>query len=76
MNYQKHMEFFFLSLICGLATLGVSFISKMSENISQMTVSVKELNVRMESITDRLSRFDKEIEDHELRLRVIEQKRR
>ena len=74
MEYRKHLDFFFMSLICGIATLGVSFISKMSENISQMTVSVKELNVRMESVTDRIARSDRAIEDHEFRLRTLEQK--
>jgi methyl-accepting chemotaxis protein len=54
-----------LAMIIGIASLGVSFIGDMSQNLQQMAISVHELNTKMGTINE-ITR------DHEIRIREIE----
>jgi len=72
LDYKKHVEFFFLSLICGIASVGVMFVAKMSDNVLQMTVAIKEINVKMESLKSDNGRFEEDLRDHEKRIRHLE----
>lgn len=74
MDYKKHAEFFFLSLICAIGSLGVTFISKVNDNTIQMTIAIHEINVKLESLTTDNRKIDDKVHDHENRIRVIEKK--
>lgn len=72
LDYKKHVEFFFLSLICAIGSLAVHFIAKVNDNIIQMTIAIHEINVKMESLTTDTRKIDDKIHDHENRIRIIE----
>lgn len=65
MKYQKHLEYFFLSMIIGTISIGVSYVAEMSKNIQSMTVAVQILSEKLTAV-DRLA------QDHESRIRHIE----
>jgi ribose 5-phosphate isomerase len=65
-EYRKHVEYFFLSILVGIFSVGVAYAQKMSETLQKIAVSV-------EVITERQSSTDRQVQDHESRLRYYEQ---
>lgn len=63
--FHDNINHLMLALIIGIASLGVSFIGDMSQNLQQMAISVHELNAKMGTINE-VTR------DHESRIRDIE----
>jgi len=66
LDYRKHVEFFFLSLICGIATVGITFVARMNDNVLQTTVAIREIVVRMEAMKN----------ESEYRFHILEEKTR
>jgi len=62
---HENVNHLMLALIVGIASLGVSFIGEMSNNLQAMAASVHELNVKMGAISETTR-------DHETRIREIE----
>jgi hypothetical protein len=62
---HENVNHIMLALIIGVASLGVSFIGDMSQNLQAMAVSVHELNAKMGAISETTR-------DHEARIRDIE----
>ena len=74
MDYKKHVEFFFLALISGIGSVGINFVAKISDNIVQMTIAVREVNLKLEALKLDNSGLNEKVHDHELRIRVLESK--
>lgn len=62
---HENVNHLMLALIVGIASLGVSFIGEMSNNLQAMAISVHELNAKMGAISETAR-------DHETRIRNIE----
>jgi methyl-accepting chemotaxis protein len=62
---HENVNHLMLALIIGIASLGVSFIGDMSNNLQAMAVSVHELNAKMGAISETTR-------DHEARIRAVE----
>jgi uncharacterized protein YoxC len=73
-DYKKHVEWFFFALISGAASLSVSHLGKVSSAMAEMTESVSELNAKMQVIISELSFSQRQISDHEMRIRKFESK--
>lgn len=74
MNYRKHVEHFFLALICGIGSLAVSYLGKLSENIEGLAKNVTQLTVSVNVMSEKLVQSDKLLIDHESRIRQIERR--
>ncbi len=72
MDYTKHVENIFLLAIVGLASFAVSFLGDMSANMQKLTISVEQLNGRMESVSTQVSFVNETLKDHEQRIRYGE----
>lgn len=69
MSFRRYFDHLLLAAIVGACGLTVSYISKMSENIQNMTVAVQilsEKNTTLQTTTDKINT------DHERRLRFLE----
>ena len=66
---KKNFDQLLLSATVGIAGLTTSYVSKMSENVQAMTVSV-------DILTTKLGSTDSAVKDHEIRIRDLEKKRR
>lgn len=71
---SKYLDQITLAAIIGMGGLGVGFISRMADNVLQMTLGIKELNYRVETINNHNSDQDSQIKEHEQRLRELEKK--
>jgi hypothetical protein len=58
MNYSKHIEYFFLTLMSGI-------FAKMAWDVDRATLSIETLNVKIAQVVD-------ELHDHEIRIRSVE----
>ena len=76
MNYTKHVEYFFLTVVCAIAGLGVSSVAKMGDNINQITISNKELSVRIELANEKIGRCEQDIKDMQRQARFMEMRAR
>lgn len=74
MNYSKIVENLMLPAILAIAGFGVSFLGTMSGNIQKLTISVQELNGRMENIGTQIIYVKETLKDHEERLRHAERR--
>jgi len=73
MGELEIVQYVLYGSMTGMASLIVSHIKKMSENLQKITYSVQELNSRIEVITDRMVQAHEVLKDHEGRIRIIEQ---
>lgn len=74
MNYRKHVEYFFLALICGIGSLAVSYLGKLSENIDSLSKNVTQLTVSVNVMSEKLVQSDRILLDHESRIRQMEKR--
>jgi hypothetical protein len=66
-KYSGLVQQLLLTAIIGVVSLGVSFIGELSKGVQVLTLSVQELNLKIDRNTWVIS-------DHEVRLRVVETK--
>lgn len=76
MNYTKHVEYFFLTIVCAIAGVGVSSVSKMNDNINLMIISNRELTVRIELQNEKIARCEQDIKEMQRYSRFMEMKGR
>ena len=69
LEYRKHIEYFFMSIIIGSVGLAITQMREMADNIERMSVS-------LEVLTERLVSLDRRTLDHESRIRDLEQNRK
>lgn len=72
LEHKKLIDYLVLAAITGSVAIFASHIAKMSDNLQKITVSVQELNARIEILTTQMVRTDDIIRDHESRLRQLE----
>lgn len=74
MDPKRLIEYLFMSLLSGCGGLVVTHISTMSDNLQKITLSIQELNGRIETLTERMVTADHTLKDHENRIRRVELK--
>ena len=72
MSYRKIVEYVFFAILSGIGTMGVSYVQKISESMILLTSSVTELNLKIELLTQRMVAANQNLQDHEDRIRRIE----
>lgn len=65
MDIRKYIEQLLLAGLIGGMSMGVKYLSRMSDNVEQMTIAIQLL-------TEKISNVDKTAQDHEARLRHLE----
>ena len=68
-KYSGLVQQLLLTAIIGVVSIGVGYIGELSKSVQAMSASVQELNIKTSQIFSIIN-------DHEIRLRDIENKRK
>lgn len=67
MQFEPFVMRLFMAILCGGATLGITFLSKISSKLS-------DLDKKLAVIIEKNNQHEKEIDDHSFRLNRLERK--
>lgn len=68
-TFHDNINHLLIALVIAIVSIGVSFIGDMSKNIQAMAVNIQELSTKLGQINEVMK-------DHEVRIRVIEDRKK